>query len=145
MLYRRLTSEEARTALRTRSPEHLDTNGAAFFYPDNSINRGHVETMWQQAIKQAPIVSRTLPVAFGRQIEVPNSAGNVARFHFEDLCARNLGSADYMAVAREFHTVFMDGIPPMSLQVRSVSPFLRTYRSGKSKQCLFFLYKMICI
>jgi cell division protein ZapE len=49
----------------------------------------------------------------GRTLRVPQVARGVARFGFEDLCARPLAGADYLAVARAFHTVLIDHIPRM--------------------------------
>ncbi len=42
---------------------------------------------------------------------MPEAAGGVARFGFDDLCRQPLGASDYMAVARAYHTVLLDGIP----------------------------------
>jgi cell division protein ZapE len=50
----------------------------------------------------------------GRRVPVPQAAHGVARFSFEELCARPLGAADYLAIARQFHTVLIDGIPALS-------------------------------
>jgi cell division protein ZapE len=50
----------------------------------------------------------------GRRVRVPQAAHGVARFSFEELCARPLGAADYLAIARQFHTVLIDGIPALS-------------------------------
>ncbi len=47
----------------------------------------------------------------GRSVPVPRAAGGVARFAFADLCARNLGAGDYLAIATHFHSVVMDDIP----------------------------------
>lgn len=47
----------------------------------------------------------------GRVLEVPREAAGVARFTFEDLCARPLGPGDYLALADRFHTLMIDGIP----------------------------------
>lgn len=49
----------------------------------------------------------------GRALEVPCAAGGAARFTFAALCAAALGPADYLAIARRFHTVVIDGIPCM--------------------------------
>jgi len=35
----------------------------------------------------------------------------VARFSFDELCGKSLGRAEYSAVAENFHTVFLDGVP----------------------------------
>lgn len=50
----------------------------------------------------------------GREVTVPQEAGGVARFGFDDLCRQPLGASDYMAVARAFHTLVIDGIPVMA-------------------------------
>jgi len=47
----------------------------------------------------------------GRSLEVPQAARGVARFDFEALCGKPLGPADYLAVATQFHTLLLEGIP----------------------------------
>lgn len=50
----------------------------------------------------------------GRKLIVPQVANGVARFSFADLCAQPLAAADYLAIARAFHTVLIDNIPVLS-------------------------------
>jgi cell division protein ZapE len=47
----------------------------------------------------------------GRRIPVPEAANSVARFSFEDLCARPLGASDYLKLAAAFHTIVLSGVP----------------------------------
>jgi cell division protein ZapE len=49
----------------------------------------------------------------GRRLDVPQAAGGVARFDFDQLCRRPLGSADYLEIADKFHTLLIDRIPVM--------------------------------
>ncbi len=49
----------------------------------------------------------------GRKVAVPQQAMGVARFTFEELCAKPLGAADYLAIARHYHTVLIDHVPKM--------------------------------
>src|SRR5271166_4547056 len=47
----------------------------------------------------------------GRLLHVPQAVGGVARFEFDALCRRPLGSADYLELAERFQTLFVDHIP----------------------------------
>lgn len=49
----------------------------------------------------------------GRKLFVPKAARGVAVFSYKRLCANPLGSADYLAIARAFHTVIMVAIPQL--------------------------------
>ena len=55
----------------------------------------------------------------GRIIEVPEASNNVARFAFHDLCEVPLGASDFLEIAREFHTVIIDGVPVMDMPKRN--------------------------
>ena len=60
----------------------------------------------------------TLPL-LGRELAVPQAASHTARFAFADLCEAALGSPDYLAVAENFQTVFIDGIPVFQVHQRN--------------------------
>jgi cell division protein ZapE len=47
----------------------------------------------------------------GRTITVPEVAQGVARFTFAELCGRPLGAGDYLAIARNFHTLILEDVP----------------------------------
>jgi cell division protein ZapE len=47
----------------------------------------------------------------GRILHVPKSLKGVAVFSFKRLCGEPRGAADYLAIARRFHTVIIVGIP----------------------------------
>jgi len=55
----------------------------------------------------------------GRDVEAPRVTAGAARFTFDALCARPLGAADYLTIARRFHTVFLDAIPRLSADKRN--------------------------
>jgi cell division protein ZapE len=54
----------------------------------------------------------------GRTLHVPQAANGVARFSFDDLCVEPLAAADYLAIARAFHTILIDHIPQMGPEHR---------------------------
>jgi cell division protein ZapE len=49
----------------------------------------------------------------GRSLHVPKSLKGVAVFSFKRLCGEARGAADYLAIARTYHTVILVGIPRM--------------------------------
>ena len=65
-----------------------------------------------------PIPSDDLPVQ-GRVLHVPKALKGVAVFSFKRLCGEARGSADYLAVARRFHTVILVGIPVLGPENRN--------------------------
>jgi cell division protein ZapE len=65
------------------------------------------------------VPAETLTVHGGRTLFVPKSAKGVAVFSFARLCRRPLGAADYLTIARHYHTVFIVGIPVMTPENRN--------------------------
>lgn len=55
----------------------------------------------------------------GRPLTVPQASMGIARFTFEDLCAKPLGANDYLHIAHAFHTVLIDGIPVLDASRRN--------------------------
>lgn len=60
---------------------------------------------------RAHVPSAEIEVGGGRTLFVPKALKGVAVFSFKRLCADARGAADYLAVARRFHTVIVVGIP----------------------------------
>ena len=59
-------------------------------------------------------VARDYVLVKGRRVDVPRAANGVARFSFDQLCAKALGAQDYLALATHFHTVLLDDVPQMT-------------------------------
>jgi cell division protein ZapE len=55
----------------------------------------------------------------GHPVEIPQAAGGVARFGFEDLCSKPLGAGDYLMIAEKFHTIILENIPRMTIERRN--------------------------
>lgn len=98
--YRRERLGNAKTWLTPIGAEATASLSQSFFrltdYPPE--DRAHVPTM-------------ELDVGGGRMLHVPKALKGVSVFSFKRLCAEARGAADYLAVARRFHTVIMVGIP----------------------------------
>ncbi|KAG9459656.1 hypothetical protein H6P81_004164 [Aristolochia fimbriata] len=91
-----------------------------YFWPLDSLSLKEFEKMWGQIVEESggSIISCTIPVMFGRKLEVPESCNGVARFSFDYLCGSPVGAADFIAIAKNYHTVFISSIPVMSMRIR---------------------------
>ncbi len=67
----------------------------------------------------ANVPSEELNVGGGRMMHVPKSLKGVAVFSFSRLCREARGAADYLAIARRFHTVIIVGIPVLGPENRN--------------------------
>ena len=98
--YRRDRLGSAKTWLVPNGPVATAALSETFFrmtdYPPE--DRAHVPTL-------------EMDVGGGRMLHVPKALKGVAVFSFKRLCAEARGAADYLAIARRFHTVIMVGVP----------------------------------
>ena len=98
--YRRERLGNAQTWLVPNGPEATKSLSDTFFrltdYPPE--DRAHVP-------------SEEIDVGGGRMLNVPKSLKGVAVFSFKRLCTEARGAADYLAIARRYHSVIMVGIP----------------------------------
>ena len=62
----------------------------------------------------------------GRSLVVARQAAGVARFTFDELCARPLGAADYLELAERFHTVLLENVPKLTPSMREEAARFRT-------------------
>jgi cell division protein ZapE len=69
-----------------------------------------LDAAFRQLSQNGPVSPETLHV-MGRSLPVPITSNGVARFAFDDLCGRNLGAGDYLAIATHFHAVVLDDVP----------------------------------
>lgn len=96
-------------------PESTQAVSAAFFrltdYPPE--DRAHVP-------------SAEIVVQGERTMHVPKSLKGVAVFSFKRLCAEARGAADYLAIARHYHTVIIVGIPVLSPERRNEAARFKT-------------------
>ncbi len=68
---------------------------------------------------RARVPTEDIPVGAGRTLHVPKSLKGVAVFSFRKLCGEARGAADYLAVARRYHTVFLVGVPRLGPENRN--------------------------
>jgi cell division protein ZapE len=68
---------------------------------------------------RAKVPTEELDVGGGRTLHVPKSLKGVAVFSFKRLCGDPRGAADYLSIARRYHTLIIVGIPVMGPEQRN--------------------------
>ena len=68
---------------------------------------------------RAKVPAEDIDVGGRRTLHVPKSLKRVAVFSFKRLCGEPRGAADYLAIARRYHTVIIVGIPVMGGDMRN--------------------------
>jgi cell division protein ZapE len=81
--------------------------------PADAMSRRALDEAFATLTAGAMPAPATLTV-MGRKLVVPIAADGVARFDFSTLCGTALGAGDYLAIATNFHTLVLDGIPRLS-------------------------------
>ena len=97
---------EARTDFRLEKLR----DSSVYYVPADERARAALSQAFETLTGRAHGTPTTLRV-LGHPIAVPAAAANVARFSFADLCEKPLGATDFLALARAFHTIILDGIP----------------------------------
>eukprot|EP00300_Choanocystis_sp_HF-7_P000479 c10382_g1_i2.p1 GENE.c10382_g1_i2~~c10382_g1_i2.p1 ORF type:complete len:355 (+),score=90.52 c10382_g1_i2:543-1607(+) len=97
----------------TIAPSPEAAAGRWTFHSRESANV-RLDRMFAEFSKHKPPRSLNL-ISQGRTIHVPRASIGVANFEFHYLCGHARGSADYLAIARAFHTVIVRNIPRLSL------------------------------
>lgn len=85
---------------------------AAWLTPVTTENKHKLETLFTDLTHHATPEPVTLTV-LQRALVISRAAAGVAWFGFAELCSANLGPADYLAIATCFHTVLLEGVPPL--------------------------------
>jgi cell division protein ZapE len=94
------------------------TESPVYFSPLNDVSTQAFEETFLRLSDHAEAQPQTLTVQ-GRILDVPAAAHGNARFTFKGLCEKPLGAADYIEIAMQFHTVFLEGIPQLGPEKRN--------------------------
>jgi len=70
-----------------------------------------------KALTKGSATGSTTLTTHGRIIQVPTASleHRVAKFSFDDLCRNPRGAADYLLIGENFHTVFIENIPALTM------------------------------
>jgi cell division protein ZapE len=86
--------------------------------PNDAAAHAALETAFADLTDHAEVRSETLTV-LARPLLVPRVGRNVAWFSFEELCARPLAAADYLALADRYAALILEDIPRLSPRERN--------------------------
>lgn len=89
-----------------------------YYTPLGATSDAEIQNVWERLTDSEKGAPSSLEVQ-GRVLQVPQAAMGVARFAFADLCERPLGAADFLKVARNFHTVILERIPALKPEKRN--------------------------
>jgi len=84
-----------------------------YIIPDDARARAKLENAFTRLTNGARAHAASIPVQ-GRDVAIPKAAQGVALVSFDDICGRPLGAADFLEIARRYHTLIIPGIPKMS-------------------------------
>ncbi len=84
-----------------------------YYAPLNDKADALMNAAWKRLTEGVDIGTDELSVQ-GRVLKVSEQAAGCARFSFTELCDKPLGAADYLALARKYHTIFLDHVPQLT-------------------------------
>jgi cell division protein ZapE len=88
-----------------------------WFSPADPDNRRSFEALWRDMLGGEEESGATLEV-LGRKITLPHASGGLVKASFASLCSVALGPNDYVALAANFHTVFLEDVPRLAANRR---------------------------
>lgn len=91
-----------------------------YLHPRTNANAALLETIWIDVTGGVAPRAETIPLK-GRVLEVPKAASGAAWFRFKTLCEEPRSAEDFLAIARRFHTVFIEGIPVMEREQQNAA------------------------
>jgi cell division protein ZapE len=91
-----------------------------WYVPADAKADAALDDAWRRLAGGKDGAAQDLPLK-GRTLHVPRAAMGVARFSFAELCEQPLAAADYLRIAREYHTIIIDHIPQMTFDTRNAA------------------------
>jgi cell division protein ZapE len=93
-------------------------NMAVYRTPLGPETDAAMDEAWGLATAHEDASPKTIMVR-GHRFDIPQSTPTAARFRFDDLCAKPLGAADYLTLAKLYPTIFVDHVPHMDFSRRN--------------------------
>jgi cell division protein ZapE len=84
-----------------------------FLVPADAASDARLEAYFRKLTHGAAVGPDRL-IVHDRALEIARASDDIAFASFEELCARPLGPADYLAIATRYDVLFVSGIPALS-------------------------------
>ena len=97
--------------------EKLGTN-PVYLTPLNNETTKQMNSLWFRLTGALEGKQEWIEIK-GRKIEVPSTTAGAARFSFSDLCGNPNGASEYLALAKKYHTFFIDDVPELNVSKRN--------------------------
>jgi cell division protein ZapE len=94
------------------------TAAPVYYAPLSVATDAAMDATWARVTGNAKMRPMVL-TAQGRDMTIARTGSGAARDSFDNLCNRPLGAADYLVVAKTFHTLMLDGVPKMDRDSRN--------------------------
>jgi cell division protein ZapE len=91
---------------------------SVYHAPLDKFTTEEMDKAWV-SLTMGAIPRATTITATGRVLKIDRAAAGCTRLTFDELCAQPLGAADYLALAKRFDTILLEGVPIMGPQNRS--------------------------
>jgi cell division protein ZapE len=88
-----------------------------YFHPLDKDTYQKIDHLFAELTNNQKITPKIIEVK-GRNLEI-KAAGDIARTTFSQLCEQPLGAEDYIQIANEFDTVFVENIPTLTADKRN--------------------------
>jgi len=92
--------------------------GQAWLSPLGPRTETAMDAIWAEVAAGKALDDRPIELK-GRVLKPGRAAGQAAWFTFDQLCREPRGAADYLAIAKRYRTIFIEGVPVMEAQMRN--------------------------
>jgi protein AFG1 len=107
-----------------------------YFHPLDFSTDAEINKIFHALAGSQPIEYNRPLTIWGRTLNIPESAGRIAKFTFKELCGAPLSAADYLEVTKHFGTVFLVDVKKMTIGEKDLARRFITFIDGP---CVFYL------
>ncbi len=89
-----------------------------YLYPLNNKNTETLRALFKKHINNKTPRAKKI-IAKGREIKIAQSGKKTAYVTFDEMCRENRGTSDFLAITKNFDTLFLEGIPQLKDEDRN--------------------------